>query len=267
MKRFTIPCDFGGKKAPFHVYIGAATYSRHPLYYQQLWLRQERGGYIPTEILESFGRLSNIALEHNISFEELCVYALAGAQQDKVNTQGATNPLPTPKLNTTEQSKPSISSLRSIEQSYSTMQLEEILHYAYCGKIGAMKEVARRYQSGEGTEQSAELATLWQTNINAGTNTMKIPCLSDYKGTKQSIEIVYLEQYPNGIHPLFHENERILRQYRARIPADVMNLFEKLAAIARKQKLSFKQLLQQALPPLVATTVPTHPADDSQSAP
>jgi hypothetical protein len=79
MKRFTIPCDFGGQKAPFHVYIGKPV-PGHPLKYQAAWLRAERGGQIPDDVMESFQKLYDIAKENNVSFEELCVYALSNAQ-------------------------------------------------------------------------------------------------------------------------------------------------------------------------------------------
>lgn len=76
MKRFAIPCDFGGVKYPFHVYIGNPVPNSHPLKYQAAWLQEKRGGTIPTDIMESFQKLYDIAKENNVSFEELCVYAL-----------------------------------------------------------------------------------------------------------------------------------------------------------------------------------------------
>ena len=77
MKRFTIPCDFGGVKHPFHVYIANPVPNSHPLKYQAAWLQEERGGTIPTDVMESFQKLHDIAKENNVSFEELCVYALS----------------------------------------------------------------------------------------------------------------------------------------------------------------------------------------------
>lgn len=83
MKKFAIPCDFSGTKAPFNIYVGEASKKRHPLYYQALWLSEERGGTIPTEVMESFQKLADIADENNVSFEELCVYALEPADNNK----------------------------------------------------------------------------------------------------------------------------------------------------------------------------------------
>jgi hypothetical protein len=79
MKRFTVPCDFAGVKYPFHVYIGETMPGVHPLKYQELWLRDIRGGTLPQEVMDSFSRLAAIALENNVSFEDLCVYALGTA--------------------------------------------------------------------------------------------------------------------------------------------------------------------------------------------
>jgi Domain of unknown function (DUF2610) len=76
MKRFTVPCTFGRLKSPFHVYVGEPAPDVHPFKYQEAWLREERGGTIPIEVMESFQKLLNIARENNVSFEDLCVYAL-----------------------------------------------------------------------------------------------------------------------------------------------------------------------------------------------
>ena len=81
MKRFTVPCDFGGQKAPFHVYVGEPDPKKHPLQNQSWWLSSERGGNIPSEVMDSFERLFKIAQENNVSFEDLCVYALGAASE------------------------------------------------------------------------------------------------------------------------------------------------------------------------------------------
>jgi tetratricopeptide (TPR) repeat protein len=76
MKRFTIPCDFNGVKYPFHVYIMDVRWPKDPLEDQARWLEEERGGKIPEEVRESFRKLHKIAHENNVSFQDLCVYAL-----------------------------------------------------------------------------------------------------------------------------------------------------------------------------------------------
>lgn len=83
MKKFTIPCDFGGQKAPFNIYVGEPEPSKHPLQHQAHWLSVERGGTIPSEVMDSFQKLHDIAKENNVSFEELCVYALGTAGEEK----------------------------------------------------------------------------------------------------------------------------------------------------------------------------------------
>ena len=83
MKRFTIPCDFGGEKSPFHVYVGEPSPEMHPLFFQSAWLAEKRGGSVPKEVMESFEKLHAIAKENNVSFEDLCVYALGTAADNQ----------------------------------------------------------------------------------------------------------------------------------------------------------------------------------------
>ncbi len=82
MKKFKIPCDFNGQKVPFDLYIGSPDTGLHPLHFQQEWLMENRSGNIPTEVMNSFQKLQNIATENNVSFEELCMYALGKAAED-----------------------------------------------------------------------------------------------------------------------------------------------------------------------------------------
>ena len=82
MKKFSIPCIFNGMKSPFTIYIGAPEDSHHPLHFQADWLSRERGGTIPSEIMESIAKLKELADKNNVSFEDLCVYALGTAAQD-----------------------------------------------------------------------------------------------------------------------------------------------------------------------------------------
>lgn len=85
MKRLTIPCDFGGVTAPFHVYLGNPSVIVHPLHFQNAWLRESRGGTIPPAVLDSLQRLADIARKEGVSYEDLCVYSLglaSGAPSD-----------------------------------------------------------------------------------------------------------------------------------------------------------------------------------------
>jgi len=86
VKKFTIPCDFNGVKAPFNIYVGEVGPGIHPLQFQADWLSRERGGTIPAEVMDSFQKLADIAKENNVSFEELCVYALGTASNNNSNT-------------------------------------------------------------------------------------------------------------------------------------------------------------------------------------
>ena len=82
MKKFTIPCIFDDLKVPFDIYIGEPVPDADPLEQQAAWLLRERGGIIPAEVRESFRKLHAIALENEVSFEELCVYALGNTDTD-----------------------------------------------------------------------------------------------------------------------------------------------------------------------------------------
>ena len=88
MKKFTVPCDFGGQKAPFTIYIGDPEPKHHPLHFQSSWLSKERGGTIPGEVMDSIAKLKDIADQNNVSFEDLCVYALGAAQQSEEESAG-----------------------------------------------------------------------------------------------------------------------------------------------------------------------------------
>ncbi len=100
MKRFTVPCDFNGVKHPFHVYIGEPHPKKHPLQFQAWWLSSERGGTIPQDVMDSFEKLFKISQENNVSFEDLCVYALGTAAEENAaapaSVQEPAAPIDTP---------------------------------------------------------------------------------------------------------------------------------------------------------------------------
>ena len=77
VKKFTANCDFGGQKSPVTLYIGTpAVNSPHPLNFQSKWLSEKRGGNIPADIMDSFGKLADIAVKNRVSFEDLCAYVI-----------------------------------------------------------------------------------------------------------------------------------------------------------------------------------------------
>ncbi len=82
MKKFTINCDFGGQMAPFAIYIGKPEKKHHPLHFQADWLSKQRGGMIPSEVMDAVGQLQELAEKNGVSLEELCVYAL-GTDEEK----------------------------------------------------------------------------------------------------------------------------------------------------------------------------------------
>lgn len=83
MRPFMIPCSFGPLTVPFPMYVGEPVWDdTHPLEQQAAWLERERGGQVPTEVMDSFAQLLAIAIEHNVSFEELTVYAMDEAAKE-----------------------------------------------------------------------------------------------------------------------------------------------------------------------------------------
>jgi len=69
--------------APFVICIGEPEQGHHPLHFQADWLQKQRGGTIPPQVMDSVAKLKKLSEENNVSFEELCVYALGAAQQEK----------------------------------------------------------------------------------------------------------------------------------------------------------------------------------------
>ncbi|WP_038560231.1 DUF2610 domain-containing protein [Neorickettsia helminthoeca] len=88
MKKFTVPCQFGNQTSPFTIYIGSPKRDTHPIYNQANWLSKERGGTVPQTVMDSLSKLRELAEENNVSFEDLCVYALKIAEcQETQNSE------------------------------------------------------------------------------------------------------------------------------------------------------------------------------------
>ncbi len=85
MKKFTINCDFGGQMSPFTICLGKPEPGHHPLYFQADWLSKQKNGTIPPQVMDAVAKLKTLSEENNVSFEELCVYALGAAQQKQDN--------------------------------------------------------------------------------------------------------------------------------------------------------------------------------------
>ncbi len=84
MKRFTIPVEIDGLNCPIYIYITNVKYPDDPFGGQGIWLEKERGGQIPKDVVDAFGKLHKIAHENNVSFTDLCVYALGTASKSSI---------------------------------------------------------------------------------------------------------------------------------------------------------------------------------------
>ncbi|MBO4956808.1 MAG: DUF2610 domain-containing protein [Rickettsiales bacterium] len=79
VKKLTIPCSFGGQSSPVDLYIGKPNSAQHPLNFQAKWLNSEKGGSVPQDVMDSVLKIQKIAEQNNVSFEELCFYAITVA--------------------------------------------------------------------------------------------------------------------------------------------------------------------------------------------
>ena len=83
-KKYKIPLiDENGKKVPNYIYvINKYPEGDNPLDFDQKILREVNNLEIPPEVVESFDKLYVIALENDVSFIELCEYALESEDKD-----------------------------------------------------------------------------------------------------------------------------------------------------------------------------------------
>lgn len=79
VKRFDIPCNFGGQMAPVTLYIGDPRQENHPLQFQNNWLSSTKGGQIPQDVMDSIAKIRDLAIKNNIVFEDLCYFAVKKA--------------------------------------------------------------------------------------------------------------------------------------------------------------------------------------------
>jgi len=91
MKKFSINCDYGGQMAPFDIFIGQPEGTHHPLHFQAKWLSDNKGGVIPSEVMDAISKLDELAKKNGVLLEDLCVYALGSAQvENDTSTDEAT---------------------------------------------------------------------------------------------------------------------------------------------------------------------------------
>jgi hypothetical protein len=76
VKKIMVPCDCGGVKQTFAIYIGKPIPGHHPIGQQAAWIYQEKGCTVPQEVMDALRKLFDIAQENGVSFEELVMYAM-----------------------------------------------------------------------------------------------------------------------------------------------------------------------------------------------
>lgn len=82
IKKLTIPCMFGNQKQPVDFYVGRPKPENHPIQNQSHWLSSERGGTVPSEIMDSLQRLHELSKKNHVPFVDLCAYAIESASAD-----------------------------------------------------------------------------------------------------------------------------------------------------------------------------------------
>lgn len=87
VKKFTVPCDFGGKKYPVTFYIGDSAKGTNPIGFQSKWLSSQKGGMVSEELNNSLMKLKEIADQNKVSFEDLCSYVIDEINNSEPNKQ------------------------------------------------------------------------------------------------------------------------------------------------------------------------------------
>ncbi|MFT6076886.1 MAG: hypothetical protein ACJA02_000113 [Myxococcota bacterium] len=76
VKKFEYSCDFGGDKHQVTFYIGDSQKGAHPISHQAAWLASERGGTVPSELMDSLQKLKAISDTQKVPFADLCEYVI-----------------------------------------------------------------------------------------------------------------------------------------------------------------------------------------------
>ncbi|GHU26559.1 hypothetical protein FACS1894152_1400 [Bacilli bacterium] len=79
VKKFTIACSFNGAAAETDFYVGSPMASKHPIEFQAKWLADNKGGSVPSDVMDAIAKIRDIADNNNASFEDLCFYAISVA--------------------------------------------------------------------------------------------------------------------------------------------------------------------------------------------
>jgi hypothetical protein len=74
---FKIPCAFNGQMSDVEVYLGNPEGKHNPIFFQNKFISDVKGGMISPAVLESLDKLKTLALENGVDFLELCKDALS----------------------------------------------------------------------------------------------------------------------------------------------------------------------------------------------
>lgn len=83
MKRITAPVDIDGVSFPYHLYVVHGKQGYRELQDQVVWLREYLGAKINKKITDSFHRLNKIAIDNDVDFAELVIYAMEGTAPEE----------------------------------------------------------------------------------------------------------------------------------------------------------------------------------------
>ncbi len=80
MQKFNAPCNFNGTVSPFSFWISDEyTTGKDPLFFQNDWLQNVRGGMLGPKISEGIIQIARIAEKNKLSFEYLFGIAMNAA--------------------------------------------------------------------------------------------------------------------------------------------------------------------------------------------
>ena len=82
---FKIPCAFNGQMSEVEVYLGNPEAKHNPIFFQNKFISDVKGGMISQGVLDSLEKLKILAAENGVDFIELCKDALTSiATQDQM---------------------------------------------------------------------------------------------------------------------------------------------------------------------------------------
>lgn len=77
MKKITVDCAFSdGSSHPVTFYIGDSAISKNPIGFQSRWLSDNKGGSVPSGLMDSLVKIKKISDDHNLPFEDLYDYVV-----------------------------------------------------------------------------------------------------------------------------------------------------------------------------------------------